>query len=145
MPTKVHGKKQTFPRNAPARQYTWSAERRRFVRFPCAWKIKFWDLDANKPEIYHGKCRNLSQGGMKISAFQPLKRKSIVLIEIDPDLFSVHINLNQILKISENHIMAQVAWRHLNLETGLFEAGVEFIEERQRLYYLSDIERAALI
>lgn len=82
---------------------------------------------------------------MKITGFHPLKRNSIVLIEIDPNLFSVHINLNQILKISVNHILAQVAWRHLNLETGLFEAGAEFIEEKQRLYFLSDIEKAALI
>lgn len=82
---------------------------------------------------------------MKITGFQPLKRKSIVLIEIDPNLFSVHINLNQILKISGNQILAQVVWRHLNLETDLFEAGVEFIEEKQRLYYLSDIEKTSLI
>ena len=127
------------------RRYVWSAERRRFVRFPCGWKIKFCDVREENPRFNHGKCRDLSQGGMKLSAFQPLKRKSVVLVEIDPDLFSVHIQLEPILKISENRILAEVAWRHLNLETGLFEAGLEFLKESQRKFHQADLEAAAQI
>ena len=82
---------------------------------------------------------------MKLTAFQALKRKTIVMLEIDSNLFSIHIKLNTILKISDNRILAQVAWRHLNLETGLFEAGVEFLQESQRGVYQSDLEKAATI
>ncbi len=146
MPTGLRGKKQTSLKDAPKRQYTWSAEKRRFVRFPCAWKIKFCDLGENQPKtLHHGKCRNLSQGGMKMSAVQPLKRNAIILLEIDSNLFSVHIKLNSILKISKNHLLAQVAWRHLNLETGLFEAGIQFLEESQRHRYQAELEKAALV
>lgn len=82
---------------------------------------------------------------MKLTAFQPLKRKSAVLLEISSDLFSVHIRLNPIIKISENRILAEVAWRHLNLETGLFEAGLEFLQENERKYYQADLEAAAQV
>ncbi len=82
---------------------------------------------------------------MKLTAFQALKRKSIVLLEIDPNLFSVHIKLNTILKASDNRILAHVSWRHLNLETGLFEAGIEFLLENQRNYYPTELEKAAAI
>ncbi len=145
MPAELGRKKHTLQKNTSPRQYTWSTERRRFVRFACAWKIKFCDLRESNPVFHHGKCRDLSQGGMKLAAFQPLKRKSVVLIEIDSSLFSMHIKLNSILKVSENRILAEVAWRHLNLETGLFEAGLEFLEEAQRSNYLADIEKATSI
>ena len=143
---KLQKQKQTFGKEADLkRAYTWSAERRRFVRFPCAWKIKFCELNSSNSEFHHGKCRNLSQGGMKLNGFQPLKRKAIVLIEIDPNLFSIHINLSQILKISAGRILGHVAWRHLNLETGLFEAGIEFLQENQRNFYPTEIEKALSI
>lgn len=141
----LRSKRKKMTQDAAKKHYVWSAERRRFVRFPCGWKIKFCDVREANPHFNHGKCRDLSQGGMKLTAFQPLKRKSVVLLEIDSDLFSVHIQIDPILKISENRILAEVVWRHLNLETGLFEAGLEFLKESQRKYYQADLEAAAQI
>ncbi len=72
-----------------------------------------------------------------MAALQPVSRKAIVLIEIDPNLFARHIKLRDILRVTENRVLTEVAWRHLNLETGVFEAGLSFLEESKRDKYES--------
>ena len=79
---------------------------------------------------------------MKITALEPLSRKAVVLVEFDPNLFSKHVNLERILRITENRLLAEVAWRHLNLETGVFEAGLSFIEASKYNEYESLIAQA---
>lgn len=118
-------------------------EHRKHLRFSCFCKIKFCDLQ-NKPSNLHiGKCRDLSQSGMKLNAFHPLTRNSVILIQINPDLLSVHIQLPLILRVSKDQILAQVIWRHLNLETGIFETGVRFLEEHDRQHYQGFLDQAA--
>jgi len=79
---------------------------------------------------------------MKISSFQPLSRNAIVLLEVDLNLFAKHIKTDNLLLVSENRILAEVRWRHLNLETRLFEAGLEFLEARRELDYQEFIKQA---
>ena len=142
----IHSGKQPLPDAFPKRQYVWSAERRRYVRYLCAWQVKFCELDANSPKALHlGKCKNLSQGGLKITSFQPLSRNAIVLLEVDLNPFAKHTKLDNIIRISKNRILAEVRWRHLNLETRLFEAGLEFLEARREREYQEFIMRAKAI
>ncbi len=149
MKTDLYGKK-TSGKPAPERTYTWSPERRRYVRYVCAWKIKFCELDEkNTPEgiptLHTGKCKDLSQGGIKISSFQPLKRNAFAMIEFDSALFSKHIQLESILKTAQNRLLAKVMWRHLNLETQIFEAGLEFLKESDRLKYKNLIDQVKAV
>ena len=72
---------------------------------------------------------------MKIASLEPVSRKAIVLIEIDPHLFSKHVKLEHILCTKKNRILTEVTWRHLNLDTGVFEAGLFFLKERDRRQY----------
>ena len=119
--------KKSSEKAAPRREYHWSPERRRYVRYPSAWRIRFCIL-AEKPSFFClGKCKDLSQGGMKIICLEPLKRGTIMLLEADLNLLSKHIKINHLLQVGEKRILAEVKWRHLNLETRLFEAGLEFI------------------
>ena len=144
--TQTQRGKQPFPDAASKRQYVWSAERRRYVRYPCAWQVQFRELDANSPKTFHmGKCKNVSQGGLKITSFQPLSRNAIVLLEADFNLFAKYIKLGDILCVSENRVLARVRWRHLNLETRLFEAGLEFLDARRERDYHEFIMRAQAI
>lgn len=140
-------KKWFLTKSASERRYFWSAERRRYIRYPCAWTVRFSELtEKTSPKSFHtGKCRDVSQSGMQIAALQPVSRKAIVLIEIDPRLFSRHVKLEHILSITENRILAEVTWRHLNLDTGVFEAGLSFIEARKRGKYESLIAKASAI
>jgi len=82
---------------------------------------------------------------MKISSLQPVSRKAMVLLEIDPNLFAKHIKLKNILRVTENRVLTEVAWRHLNLETGVFEAGLFFLKESERNKYKSLIAQASAI
>lgn len=118
-------------------------EHRKHLRFTCFWKIKFCDLENTANRLHIGKCRDLSQGGMKLNAFHPLVRNSVILIQMNPDLFSVHIKLPLILRASKDQILAQVIWRHLNLDTGIFETGIRFFEERDRKHYQGYLDQAA--
>ena len=125
------------------RKYFWSDERRRFVRYPCAWKIKFCDLTEQAAIFHMGRCKNLSQGGLKISSFQPLKPNAVIVIDVHPALFEKHISMDGLLRVGENKILAKVAWRHLNLETGIFEAGLEFIEASKKQRFAEEFLRAS--
>lgn len=147
MPTEMYGKKQLQWKDFPQRNYAWSPERRRFVRYPCAWKVKFCELSNSElPEFLHtGKCKNISQSGMKITSFHALQRNAFVLVQFDLLLFSKHIKLDLILKITQNRLLARVVWRHLNLETQIFEAGLEFLLETQRAKCKYLIDQACLI
>ena len=143
----IQSGKQFRPTDTPKRQYTWSTERRRYVRYLCAWRVRFCELNSNNrneatPPLHLGKCKDLSQCGMKISSFQPLSRNAIVLLEVDLNLFAKHIKTDNLLLVSENRILAEVRWRHLNLETRLFEAGLEFLEARRELDYQEFIKQA---
>ncbi|MBI1977886.1 MAG: hypothetical protein HYS55_03955 [Candidatus Omnitrophica bacterium] len=127
--------KTSFPKtkSGSKRECFGNAERRRDVRFPCAWRIRFVELGEKLPKTFHlGKCKNVSERGLKITSLQPLSRKAVVLLEADLNLFAKHIKTDHLLKISDNRILAEVRWRHLDLDTRLFEAGLEFIEEGKR-------------
>ncbi len=82
---------------------------------------------------------------MKIAALQPVSRKAIVLVDFDPNLFSKYVKLKNILRVAENRLLAEVAWRHLNLGTGVFEAGLSFLEARKHDEYESLIAKAGAI
>ena len=144
--TSVRDGKRLFTTATSKRKYFWSPERRRYVRYPCAWGIKFCELGEKPSKLLHvGKCKNLSGSGMKLSSLEPLSRKAIVLLELNVNLIEKHVKLKNILQISENRILAEVTWRHLNLDTGVFEAGLRFLETRKRNDYESLIAKANAI
>ena len=121
-------------------------ERRKHARLSYVWPVRFCELTGNPPKLLHfGKCKNLSQGGIKISALTPLERSAIALLDLDLNALSLRIRTDEIILVSDKHILVEVAWRHLNLQTGLFEAGLRFLEARKIRKYASFIERATSI
>jgi hypothetical protein len=119
-------------------------ERRTHPRVSYLASIRFSELASDPPKaFYAGKVKNLSRGGMKISALAPLERRSIILVDLDLKTILEMIRTKQILSISDRRILAEVAWRHLNLQTGLFEAGLRFLEPRDRTEYECAIAQAA--
>src|SRR3989344_5871753 len=111
----------------------WKKERRRHPRISCAWPIRFSKMNGKlRPPLQIGKCKNISQSGMKITALEPLERNAKALIDVDLEKLPPQIQTQELLLASERRILAEVAWRHLNLETGLFEAGIHFIEADRR-------------
>ena len=74
---------------------------------------------------------------MRVVSLQPLARDTVALVEIDTNLLAKHIQIKNILRISERRILTKVAWRRLNLETRLFEAGLRFIDTSKRGAYES--------
>ena len=129
----------------PKREYFWSQERRRYVRYPSGWRVRFCGLTGTSQTFSLGRCKNLSEGGMKITCLESLERGAVVLLEVDLNLLAKHIKVDHVLKIKENRILAEVKWRHLNLETRLFEAGLEFIETHQAKEYETSVTRANAI
>ena len=138
------GKKLT-PKTVPKREYFWSPERRRYVRFPSAWRIRLAELGDKPSFLRLGRCKNLSQGGMKISCLEPFKPGAIVVLEADLNLLARHIRVNHLLQVAENRILAQVCRRSLNLETRLFEAGLEFIQTNKTKEFETFVTRAGAI
>ena len=120
-----------------------SGERRKYLRFSYVWPIRFCDLSTHLPKsLHHGRCKNLSQGGLKINSVAPLERHSIAIVDLDVHALSVLIRTDELLLISDRRILAEVAWRHLNLETGLFEAGLRFVEAKRQEEFEDLISRA---
>lgn len=120
--------------------------RRKYLRFSYVWPIRFCEFNTNSPSaLQTGRCKNLSRGGLKIHALTPLERHSVAVIDLDLNSLSVLIPTDEILIISERKLLAQVAWRHLNLNTGLFEAGLQFVESKRREEFEDLIERAVAI
>ena len=72
---------------------------------------------------------------MRITALEPLERDSTVLLELNLKLLSNHIQTKKILMAPDHRIMAEVVWRHLDLATGLFEAGLRFVDAHRRLEF----------
>ena len=136
------------------------SERRRYPRFPFSASIRLRELNEAvegipiKEKLSHiAKIKNLGQGGVKIRALPPLTPQGKVLIRLNLKPLSVLIDTQDFLFVSPSElsvdkehsiddgkqILAEVAWRHLNLETGLFEAGLRFIEGGRRRDYESYI------
>ena len=69
---------------------------------------------------------------MKITTLPPLEPHSVVLLELDIDVLKSVIDTKHLFVLSSKRLLATIAWRHLNLETGLFEVGIRFIENWRR-------------
>ena len=129
---------------------TRSGERQKYSRFTFICPIRILELgqhpenkSSGSRRFYAARTKNISQGGIKITLLPSLEPGSTVLIEADLAQFAKHIDTQNLLRISENRLMAKVIWRHLNLETGLFEAGLQFLEEKERAEYESRINEAS--
>lgn len=109
------------------------SERRRHPRVSYVWPVQFSEVNGKTLTPFRpGKSKNLSQGGMKITVLHPLNRDTAVLLDTNLDRLSIHIKLKDILVVSKARILAEVAWRHLNLETGFFETGFLFVHTHRR-------------
>lgn len=112
-------------------------ELRRHKRHSFSWPVKICPLESSsqtkkeKPS-FTAKIKNISKGGIKISLLTALEKDSHTLLILDLSKLDAYLDRNNLLKISDNRILAQVVWRKLNLNTGLFEAGLKFIEESER-------------
>lgn len=91
---------------------------------------------------YAAKIKNVGKGGIKISLLAALEKNAHTLLFLDIAKLDSYIDREKLLAISDNRLLAQVAWRKLNLNTGLFEAGLRFIEESERKDFESVIELA---
>ena len=134
--------KQAFPKAASLRK----AERRKHQRITYVWPIRFCELNGKPSALLHiAKSKNLSQSGMKITSIVPLERNAIALLDLNGEALAENISVDEILMVLEGRVLVEVAWRHLNLESRLFEAGLRFIEKKKRRDYETLIARAAAI
>ncbi len=140
-------------------------ERRRYPRFPFISPVRLKELNEAANGIPRkskrgcaAKIKNLGQGGAKITALAALMPQSKVLMDANLKSLSIVIDTRNLLFVSvpqdsyhkqtaetpksEKQILTEVAWRYLNLQTGLFEAGLRFIEEWRRRDYESYITSA---
>jgi len=65
---------------------------------------------------------------MEMTSIIPLTPKRFVLVDLDLKALEAIVPAKNLFLVSGKHILTQVEWRHLNLETSLFEAGLKFIE-----------------
>ncbi|MBI4373197.1 MAG: PilZ domain-containing protein [Candidatus Omnitrophica bacterium] len=118
-------------------------ERRRHQRVHYVWPVRFRELNGKPTSLFHAaRSKNLSRGGMKITSIVPLERNAIVLLNLNWKSLAVIVPADDILILSEGHILAEVAWRHLNLESRFFETGLKFVEKKERTNYEALISRA---
>ena len=125
-------------------------EHRKHERFPCNWPLRICELGTNgnqqKTKKFNpAKSKNLSKSGIKITTLAPLERHSNALLDIPESQIGDLLDADHIVFVAKKRLLAEVAWRRLNLETGLFEAGLRFIEENERDGYRPVIARAHLI
>jgi|SRR3990167_3746837 len=119
-------------------------ERRRHARESCLLPVRFTRLDRTPHKPLHiAKSKNVSQGGMKITAMSPPEPSTFALVEVDLSSMDDYVKEDELLAVSSNRILAEVVWRKLNLETGLYEAGLKFIEASRRDEFRVEIELAA--
>jgi hypothetical protein len=100
-------------------------------RFPCSLDIRFYELGRGEKAGYAfhtAKCKRLDQSGMEVTSIIPLTPGRFVLVDVNLKVLEIHIPTKNILILSGKHLLTEVEWRHLNLETSLFEAGLNFIE-----------------
>ncbi|OGW90259.1 MAG: hypothetical protein A3A73_00690 [Omnitrophica bacterium RIFCSPLOWO2_01_FULL_50_24] len=104
-------------------------ERRKETRIPCLVPLRFSPLSGTLAKPLHiGRSKDVSSGGMKLTAMTPLERNSVALLDFDTSKITAHVEIEKILTISARRVIVEVVWRKLNLDTGLFDAGVRFIE-----------------
>ena len=121
-------------------------ERRRYERAPCLEPVRFAQVGGKTTQpLQPAKTKNVSRGGLKISCMTPLEPKSIVLLDLDLNLLYRYIGSEELLMVSKRRILTEVAWRKLNLETGLFEIGLEFWGAAKRDRYTTAIQQAAKV
>lgn len=126
-------------------------ERRRYPRFPFVSPVRLKELNEARNGIpakpksgCAAKIKNLGQGGVKITALPAFMPQTKVLMDANLKSLSIVIDTRDLLVVSVSQdasrkILTEVIWRNLNLETGLFEAGLRFIEEWRRRDYESYI------
>ncbi|OGX06353.1 MAG: hypothetical protein A3G87_01770 [Omnitrophica bacterium RIFCSPLOWO2_12_FULL_50_11] len=73
----------------------------------------------------------------------PPEPSTFALVEVDLSSMDDYVKEDELLAVSSNRILAEVVWRKLNLETGLYEAGLKFIEASRRDEFRVEIELAA--
>ena len=124
------------------------SERRRHKRIPFSELIKIYDLSKSSKTagiFLTAKIKDLGKGGIKITTLAPLERNSQIILQVNANKLKKLIPYNALLKITDNRLLAEIAWRKLNLDTGIFEAGVRFIEECERNDYQYTVDCAGAV
>ena len=106
-------------------------KQRKPERTPCFWSVRFYELgrdEKKNPAFHTAKCKAVDPGGMEMTSIIPLTPKRFVLVDLDLKTLETVIPSKNLLIISGKYVLTEVEWRHLNLETSLFEAGLKFIE-----------------
>ncbi|HLD56031.1 MAG TPA: hypothetical protein VJA00_00270 [Candidatus Omnitrophota bacterium] len=107
------------------------AKRKKQEHASCSWSIRFYELGRDKQtnRTFHAaKCKSMDQNGMEMTSIIPLTPKRFVLVDLDLKALEAIVPAKNLFLVSGKHILTQVEWRHLNLETSLFEARLKFIE-----------------
>lgn len=100
-------------------------------RTPCSWSIRLYELGRDKQShrtFHAGKCKSVDEGRIEITSLLPLTPKRFVLVELDLKTLETAVPVKNILTLSDKWVLTEVKRRHLNLETGLFEAELKFID-----------------
>ena len=121
------------------------SEHRKHKRFSYVWPMRICELGphTNGTKPFHpAKSRDLGQGGMRITSPTSFKINSAALIDLDLNRLILFISIQSFLITPTKRILTEIVWRRLDLETGLFETGLRFIEEEEQAKYAPFIGRA---
>jgi len=118
-------------------------ERRKHERRSLFTSLRFLEMNGKPSKgLHHAKSKNVSKSGMKITSMAPLERNSVALLDLDLSAIARQVREAELLLVSHRRILAEVKWRTLNLQTGLFESGLQFIDPARRREFETQIAQA---
>jgi hypothetical protein len=119
------------------------SDRRKHHRKRCYEATRFTEMNGKlKPPTQLANAKDISKGGVKITSMTPLTRNRFAVLELGENLISEHVDKANVLVISKKRILAKVVWRKLNLDTGLFDNGLQFICDEKRKDFELEISKA---
>jgi hypothetical protein len=108
-------------------------ERRVSARASCLAPLRFFELSGQTSKLRQiANSKNVSKTGIKITCMAPLARHQILVLQLDPMLLNRYLPKEGLIFVSKDKVLAEVVWRKLKLETGLFEIGLQFISANRR-------------
>jgi len=126
--------------NEPNEHYS-GREHRKHARIACACPVKICELtagagsSASQKKFHPARSKDLSESGIKIATCESISRNASALIDVDFDKLSSLVPIHTFISFKGKRLLGKVAWRKLNLKTGLFEVGIKFVEENERSRY----------
>lgn len=121
-------------------------ERRRDPREPCLAPLRFFEITGEPPRRKQiGKSKDVSHSGMKITCMAALHPGQVVALQLDPALLTREFPKEKLIFVAKDKVLAEVVWRKLKLDTGLFEVGLKFVPAARQKELAEVVKEAELL